>query len=83
MSKWWVDPTYDPMQELHDCKTEINNIGGFLNQLANGINAHDELLVELTNQNRKLLQLYQSSQQEIQHLTEEIQIMHELRHLED
>lgn len=21
--KWWVDPTFDPMQDLHDCKLAI------------------------------------------------------------
>lgn len=82
MSNWWVDPNYDPMQELHECKLALQHQGGIINQLINGINAHDELLAQLTEQNRKLLNLYQISQQEIQRLNEEIMIAHELSNLD-
>jgi peptidoglycan hydrolase CwlO-like protein len=70
--KWWIDPAYDPMQELQDCKREIVHLGSALNQLIVAHNNNTTMIDQLTRQNRQLLELYKGAQREINTLQREI-----------
>lgn len=63
--KWWVDPTYDPMQDLHDCKNNINLMAPAMQQ-------HAKVISELINQNNKLTDIVQQDRLEIALLSKEM-----------
>jgi ABC-type transporter Mla subunit MlaD len=69
---WWIDPTYDPMQDLYDCKREITNLISALNQLISAHNQNTEMIAQLTQQNRQLLEMYAKSMAEINTLQRDI-----------
>lgn len=56
--KWWVDPTYDPMQDLHDCKYNIS-------LMAPAVKQHAEIINELIRQNSKLTEIVEQDRIEI------------------
>lgn len=49
MQHWWVDPMFDPLQELHDLKQEHEKLADCHNQLVS-------MVEELMRQNKVLLQ---------------------------
>ena len=63
--KWWVDPTYDPMQDLHDCKHNIS-------LLAPAMKQHAEVINELIRQNSKLTDIVHQDRLEIALLSKEL-----------
>jgi cell shape-determining protein MreC len=61
MTSHWIDPTFDPLQELHDCKQEILTLKQQqfefqhnLLQVAQAFNQHSQLVKQLLEQNRDL-----------------------------
>lgn len=44
MRNWWHDPSYDPMQDLHDCKHNLQLMAPALRQ-------HAEVIEQLVQQN--------------------------------
>jgi hypothetical protein len=48
MSHWYIDPSFDPLQELHDLKQQHEHLAQCHNQLAQTVR-------ELMEQNRQLL----------------------------
>lgn len=71
--QWWVDPAWDPMQELQDCKREIIRMSQVINQLIQATNTNDHNITCLVQQNQQLTGLYRRSQCEITKLTEELE----------
>lgn len=63
--KWWVDPAWDPMQDLHDCKHNQS-------LMIPALQEHAEVIRELTKQHTQLLALLKEDRQTIAMLTSEI-----------
>lgn len=70
--QWWVDPSFDPLQDLHECKREIQRLTHIVNKLIQANNIHDQSIVDLANQNTSLVTLYRKSQREIVKLNLEL-----------
>jgi hypothetical protein len=57
MTKWHIDPTYDPMQDLEDCKQNIEMLKGNVLQVAAAYNDQSAMIQQLINQNRGLVSM--------------------------
>jgi hypothetical protein len=57
MTKWYVDPTYDPLQDLHDCKTDIAMLKNNILQVAAAYNDQSDTIKQLMEQNQKLVKM--------------------------
>jgi mevalonate kinase len=57
MTKWYVDPTYDPLQDLQDCKTDITMLKGNILQVAAAYNDQSDTIKQLMEQNQKLVKM--------------------------
>lgn len=73
MRNWWHDPSYDPMQDLHDCKHNIKLMAPALKQ-------HAEIIEELIRQNNALTRTMQQDRLEIALLSKEIVNLRKLVH---
>ena len=69
MTSHWIDPSFDPLQELHDCKQEILQLKQqqleFQNSLwevARAFNQQSHLVRQLLDQNKDLNSILQMRQ---------------------
>ena len=75
MTKWFVDPSYDPMQDLQDCKEycEIMKVNAHHMTLA--INDQQNMIAQLNEQNKRLLRMISNANQDIVRLYKELELM--------
>jgi hypothetical protein len=57
MTKWFVDPPYDPLQVLQDCKTDIEMLKNNILQVAAAYNDQSTTIKQLMEQNQKLVKM--------------------------
>lgn len=50
--KWWVDPPYDPLQELQDCKRDIDKLQKLCHGLITVSERQQQEIIELQRQAR-------------------------------
>jgi hypothetical protein len=62
---WWIDPTYDPMQDLADCKHNLQLMAPALKQ-------HAEVIEQLMQQNDLLSRAVNTHKLEIALLSKEL-----------
>ena len=62
---WFVDPSWDPMQDLENCKEALS-------LMAPAVKNHSEVIGELINQNNNLADIVQQDRLEIALLTAEV-----------
>jgi len=65
---WWVDPTWDPMQDLQNCKNNIE-------LMAPAVKQHADVISDLIFQNSKLTNVVQQDRLEIALLSKEMMSM--------
>lgn len=69
MTSWYIDPCYDPMQELHDAQADIEMLKGNCLQLAHAYNDQSQLVQQLVEQNKRLVDMLQRINKEIVDIT--------------
>ena len=62
---WWIDPSYDPMQDLENCKHNIE-------LMAPAVRQHADIITDLILQNSKLTNVVQQDRLEIALLSKEV-----------
>jgi hypothetical protein len=68
MTKWWIDPAYDPMQDLNDCKHNLNLMMPALEE-------HRDHIRQLTSQNQQILELVKQDRRMIKNMADEIKML--------
>ena len=76
MRNWWHDPSYDPMQDLHDCKHNLHLMIPALRQ-------HAEIIEQLIQQNNALTRTVDQDRLEIALLSKEVVNLRRLVHSMD
>ena len=66
--KWWVDPTYDPMQDLQDCKHNQS-------LMIPALEEHAHVLRDVLKQQQALRTLLKNDRKIIQKLTQEVNLL--------
>jgi hypothetical protein len=62
---WWLDPSWDPMQDLENCKESIG-------MMAPAVRQHSDVISELIKQNNALTDIVHQDRLEIAMLTHEV-----------
>lgn len=70
--KWYVDPTYDPMQDLEDCKMNIEMLKGNCLQIAKAYNDQSHTVQTLMDQNQKLVKMMMQLNDQMEQLSSQI-----------
>jgi hypothetical protein len=66
--KWWVDPAWDPMQDLTDCKQNIS-------LMVPALEEHAQVLRNVVKQQQALRTLLKNERQIVSKLTQEVSLL--------
>ena len=66
-AKWWIDPSYDPMQDLQDCKHNQS-------LMIPALEEHAQAIRQLTDKHNRMVKQLQANTQTIRQLTHELQV---------
>lgn len=71
--KWWVDPSFDPMEDLHQAKMTILQLQHNERVLLGAINEQSQMLKDLSLQHRDVTAILNRQSREIVKMRQTIQ----------
>lgn len=73
MTSWFIDPSFDPLQELQDCRERSELALTNTHQLAAAFNDQSEMIKILSEQNRSLITMISKANLEIVDLIQQVE----------
>jgi hypothetical protein len=68
MTKWWIDPAFDPLQDLENCKHNIS-------LMAPALEEHRDCIRQLVQQNQQSMELIKQDRRMIKSMADEIKML--------